>query len=261
MIVIKFIKRVLDDFLIAIEYNSLGTCIFFTLLNILRIEKELKIQYCGITFFIRSRTGDIRVLKETMTNEYSFLEFIEHDKSDNYFIVDGGGYIGSAAIKFALLYPNATIISIEPDAQNYKLLVKNTKAFKNIVPLNKALTKPGVDKIQLYKRSSHWGNTIVGGARDIDKNGIIQEVSCTNLATLLKEFHRESVFFIKLDIEGAELEVLPVMKTIPHSISFTELHERFAPGCELEFKAYSENRINLPLGFEKILSIDKQFLS
>src|SRR5262249_45179752 len=47
-------------------------------------------------------------------------------------IIDGGANIGCAANYFAIRYPEARIIAIEPDASNYQMLERNTAAYTNI---------------------------------------------------------------------------------------------------------------------------------
>ena len=56
-------------------------------------------------------------------------------------ILDLGANIGIASIDFALRYPQASIIAIEPVAANFQLLQKNISAFPNIRALNVAVGK------------------------------------------------------------------------------------------------------------------------
>jgi hypothetical protein len=51
---------------------------------------------------------------------------------------------------FALKYPKAWIISLEPEKTNFNILIKSSKKYKNICCLNKAL---GYTKKSLYKKS------------------------------------------------------------------------------------------------------------
>ena len=75
-------------------------------------------------------------------------------------ILDAGGYIGTAAIAFAKQYPSATIVSLEPNSNNYQLLAQNTATWRNIVAMNKALA-PEPGGLILYDRGTGaWGFTL-----------------------------------------------------------------------------------------------------
>jgi FkbM family methyltransferase len=51
-------------------------------------------------------------------------------------IIDAGANIGMSALWFARAYPEAQIVAIEPDPENYSLLVLNTEAYsERIIPL------------------------------------------------------------------------------------------------------------------------------
>ena len=54
-------------------------------------------------------------------------------------IVDVGAHIGMASILFALKYPTARIIALEPEPANFAALVRNTSAYKTITPIQAAL--------------------------------------------------------------------------------------------------------------------------
>lgn len=54
-------------------------------------------------------------------------------------IIDAGANAGMSAVYFALRYPGARIIAIEPEPTNYEILRKNVALFPQIIPLNAAL--------------------------------------------------------------------------------------------------------------------------
>ncbi|HZC80198.1 MAG TPA: hypothetical protein VE222_00515, partial [Nitrospiraceae bacterium] len=47
-------------------------------------------------------------------------------------IIDGGANVGYAAIFFARRYPHASIVAVEPEPQNFRLLERNTAAYPNV---------------------------------------------------------------------------------------------------------------------------------
>lgn len=54
-------------------------------------------------------------------------------------VIDAGANIGYTAILFAKWWPESTIISIEPDQENYELVLRNTQSYPNICVVPGAL--------------------------------------------------------------------------------------------------------------------------
>lgn len=52
------------------------------------------------------------------------------------FVLDAGANVGLAARLFAALWPNATIVSLEPDRSNFAVLKLNAALAQNILPQN-----------------------------------------------------------------------------------------------------------------------------
>lgn len=53
--------------------------------------------------------------------------------------MDAGANVGLAARLFAALWPNATIVSLEPDRSNFAVLELNAALAQNILPQNVSL--------------------------------------------------------------------------------------------------------------------------
>lgn len=45
---------------------------------------------------------------------------------------DAGANVGFAAVFFALMFPDAKIISLEPDLHNFRMALMNTARFPNV---------------------------------------------------------------------------------------------------------------------------------
>ena len=58
-------------------------------------------------------------------------------------VLDAGANIGASAIYFARRYPNARIFALEPEQENYDLLLRNTHRYHNIIPIKAALWGQG----------------------------------------------------------------------------------------------------------------------
>lgn len=140
-------------------------------------------------------------------------------------IVDAGAHIGMASILFTLKYPAARIIAIEPESSNFAALTRNTASYKNITPIQAALWRED-GQVTLGPSNAH-----PKGAFRIDGNGQ-QSARAITMETVMRETGIASIDLLKVDIEGAEIEVFaccPWFKKV--QVTAIELHDRVRPGC------------------------------
>jgi FkbM family methyltransferase len=140
-------------------------------------------------------------------------------------IVDAGANIGMASILFALKYPEARIVAIEPESSNFARLVRNVAPYKTITPIQAALwQKDG--EVTLGASTAH-----PKGAFQIVDEGR-QRVRAITMDTLMREAGMDSIDLLKVDIEGAEIEVFESCAWIKKvQVIAIELHDRVRPGC------------------------------
>jgi len=119
-------------------------------------------------------------------------------------VVDIGAHIGIFTLKAAKsVGKGGLIIAIEPDPENYKLLIKNIKInnYSNVIPLNLACANfKGIGKLYIFSRND--------AASLKTKSNKEIEVSVTKLDDLLNELKIVKIDFIKIDVERMELEIL-----------------------------------------------------
>ena len=140
-------------------------------------------------------------------------------------IVDAGAHIGMASISFALKYPAARIIAIEPEPTNFAALVRNTAPYKMIIPIQAALWSQD-GEVTLGPSNAH-----PKGAFHIVQKGP-QKVRAITMETALREADVDSIDLLKVDIEGAEVEVFEACPWIDKvQVIAIELHDRIRPGC------------------------------
>jgi FkbM family methyltransferase len=166
-----------------------------------------------------------------LDGEYDFP--LEHSPK---VIVDAGAHVGLTSIWFATRYPKATIIAIEPERANYKLMVRNLAAFPNVTPVEAALwSHRGVVAID-DPGAGTWG------FQTAELNGKATSgatVESLTVEDIMERFHLDRIDLLKVDIEGAEKEVF----SDPGAVKWTdavdaievELHDRFQPGCSRAF--------------------------
>jgi FkbM family methyltransferase len=140
-------------------------------------------------------------------------------------IVDAGAHIGMASILFALKYPSARIIAIEPEDSNFAALIRNTAPYKNITPIQAALWRED-GQVTLKPSKAH-----PKGAFHVAENGQ-QSARAITMDTVMREAGIVSIDLLKVDIEGAEIEVFESCAWIKNvQIVALELHDRVRPGC------------------------------
>tara|TARA_B100000676_G_C18028997_1_gene817391 strand:- start:1238 stop:1804 length:567 start_codon:yes stop_codon:yes gene_type:complete len=156
--------------------------------------------------------------------------FVDHeyevDLDDLKFIIDAGAHIGLSSVYFASKYPDATIVAVEPEPLNYKMLCRNAKKWKNIKPIQAGLWS---HKARLKIDDSDvesWGFTI-------SENRTGKGIPALGVQDILQLFDQTHVDVLKIGIEGSEVGVLEASKQWMDKVStlVIELHDRFKTGC------------------------------
>jgi FkbM family methyltransferase len=182
---------------------------------------------------LRLRSSDIAVFRQVFI-DYDYDSPNLPDSAN--VIVDLGANIGLATVFFATRYPGARILCVEPEAENFKCMVSNTESFGSRVTMRHAAvwTKDGLINLHTEDDAGRslgaWGAQVSENVETSKKM-----VSCYKMATLLDNSGFTGVDILKVDIEGAELELfsheadlwLPRIKLL-----IIETHDRFRPGTE-----------------------------
>jgi FkbM family methyltransferase len=155
-------------------------------------------------------------LKEIFINKIYKIE-LEH----NPYIIDCGANIGLTSIYLKELYPSAKIIAFEPDPKNYELLIKNIESFNlnNVIPRKEAVW---VENTKL----KFSGEGTMGSKLEFNTHK--NDVYDIN-AIRLRDIINTKISFLKLDIEGAEYEVIKDIAPYLNQVRnlFIEYHGKF----------------------------------
>ena len=117
-------------------------------------------------------------------------------------IIDAGAHIGLASVWFAERYPDAVIVAVEPEADNFEVLLANTAAYPNVRAVQAALwTSDGTVDL-LDPGIGTWGFRVGDVA-----NAGSHAVRAVTVRGLMAEFGLDQVDLLKLDVEGAEIEL------------------------------------------------------
>ncbi len=144
-------------------------------------------------------------------------------------IIDAGANIGAATVYFAVHFPNARIIAIEPERGNFDVLQKNVEGL-NVRCVQAALAgAPGRAKI-VDPGDGQWGfRTAIAAGKDVREN----DLACVTIADIYAQEVKPGVFpfLVKMDIEGAESDVftgdVSWIKQTP--LFMIELHDWLMP--------------------------------
>ncbi len=128
--------------------------------------------------------------------------FVTHQK--NPFIIDCGSNIGMSILFFKKFYPGAKITGFEPDDSAFTLLEKNIR-------------ENGLSDIDLHRKAVMENEGMVNLFHNPEKPGALTMSTCRERkprrhkaveATVLSKYIDRKVDFLKIDVEGAEKQIL-----------------------------------------------------
>ena len=143
-----------------------------------------------------------------------------HALREDPFIIDCGANIGLSVIYFKSIYPRATITAFEPDNTNADIFEKNVVMHHlKGVSLVRAAVWNKVDTLSFYSTGSQ-GSKIADDHRSPQRP---VQVKAIRLADLIQH---TQVDFLKIDIEGAEFEVMQDCRPYLYNVQniFLEYH-------------------------------------
>jgi FkbM family methyltransferase len=167
-------------------------------------------------FLFRVHTSDENVIAQIFKNgDYNFGRLQRGSELKHYYdmllgsnrlplIIDAGANIGASVVYFAHSFPEARIVAIEPESENFKLLFANTQEL-SVEHIRGALaSKPGVTGL-VDPGLGHWAfrSSTVGEGECIDQSVMcvtVNEIYATHALRYLP-------FIVKIDIEGGETDL------------------------------------------------------
>jgi FkbM family methyltransferase len=220
---IKAIQKKISD-LFNSPYRSLGINFFTEKLIKHSNNQDLK----SITI-LGNKTWYINTPELTHSLSELFFEEIYKFKAtrSDVRIIDCGSHIGLSILYFKKLYANAIITGFEPDNQNYDLLNKN-------------IAEWGYTSIDIHKAAIWTSNGLVnftqtgGMGSQITQNEPEMQDGQTK-SVRLRDLLTGPVDFLKMDIEGAEYNVLMDCAEQLKMVSnlFIEYHGKFTENHQL----------------------------
>lgn len=171
-------------------------------------------------------------------------------------IIDCGANIGLSTRYFAVEFPDATIIAIEPDLNNIEIAKTNCKSFRNIEFIHSA-----VGSIDGFVSISN-ANAEPNSFRTV-KSYSNNDIPMVAINKLLDKYSDHQLFLTKIDIEGFEDELFSqntdwVEKSY---VLIVELHDWMLP-TEANSRNFLKTVANLDRDFvfraENVFSISNE---
>ena len=191
--------------------------------HLLQIDKKLKsrVRETWLKVFILKRYDSRDRSANIVGFEVKFLDyanlsylyteiFLKNDyyfnaENDNPYIIDCGSNIGMSVLYFKMLYPKSRISAFEPWEEAFICLEKNVKNnnLLNSVTVHKAALSNSKGTVDFYCDPDNLGSLTMS-----TKQERMPKQKRSVEAMILSEHINEEVDFLKIDIEGAELEVI-----------------------------------------------------
>jgi FkbM family methyltransferase len=183
-------------------------------------------------------------------------------------VLDAGANIGLASVYFANRFPDARIVAVEPESNNFEMLRMNTKRYPNIRCVRAAVwSRPGMLRLE-NRDDKSWAFRFTespatlgdqtSSATDVDATD--ETVEAIDIDGLAERWNQGRAFdLLKIDIEGAEKDVFAAGGDwLERSRAVVvECHDRLAEGAEkvvvdaMNCRPYSSRRSGEYLVFER----------
>ena len=161
------------------------------------IFNRFYLQWNNKKLLIRENTTDSEVFDYVFIEKYHRPSFEIAKKP---IILDLGANVGFSAIDLKKRYPQSKIFCYEMDEGNYKSLILNTNKCKNIYSYNKA--------VWIKNEIVNYDNSSPNDSYHIDNsNKLSKSVIGITIESIFNENQLQFVDFIKMDIEGAEIDI------------------------------------------------------
>ena len=154
-------------------------------------------------FYCRSGGSDLQVFAQVLANrQYRCLDRLDFSG----LIIDCGANIGLSTLYFLTRFPNAHLIALEPDPDNFRMLALNTARFSHRVTLLQAAVWNR--NTGLVFSDSHFrdGNEWTRSCRESEASEVPQ-IEAFDISTILAMSSFKRVELLKVDIEGGELSL------------------------------------------------------
>ena len=225
--------------------------------------RKVAIRLPGVSWplFVRLDTTDILVFNEI----FGGGEYDWNFDSPPECVVDAGAYTGLSTAFFAHRYPQAKIIAIEPDPENFEMLLLNTSGAGNVSPIRAVLwTEAGSFDLTDPGDGAYAYRLAAADESPLASERAVASAPAVTVPDILRDHGLDRIGLLKLDVEGSEKELFDHCASWISKVDgiCLELHDRFKPGCSRAFyKAIDDFPLELRRGEEVLVLRDGMFFT
>ncbi|MFT7031327.1 MAG: FkbM family methyltransferase [Marinoscillum sp.] len=162
----------------------------------------LGIYYVGLWGMNYGRTADLKG-----SGELKALHSLKTHLGERPVIFDVGANVGDYTIALTNIFPKANIHTFEPVKKTFDALVERTQNHPNITPYHLALGDENKQsQIFFGSKSSH--SSLVGNRSEQGDLEYTENIQIERLDDLLSKVSITNIDFLKIDVEGFEINVL-----------------------------------------------------
>jgi FkbM family methyltransferase len=184
-------------------------------------------------FYCRSGGSDLQVFAQVLANrEYRCLDRLDVSG----LIIDCGANIGLSSIYLLTRFPNAHLIALEPDPDNFKMLALNTASFGDRVTLLQAAVWNRNTGLVFSNSQFRDGNEWTRSCRESEASEM-RQIEALDISTILAMSSFQRVGLLKVDIERGELALFDESAKNWIDLVDTIAIELHGPDCEDAFHA------------------------
>ena len=162
--------------------------------------RTLRLRAFGGGAFVVSDYGELQVLRDILLDEEYDLPGI-----DPRTIVDLGANVGAASAWFRARHPDARLVAVEPDPGTFAKLSRNLGGDPAVALVNAAIGRESGEVVLNRSEGYSIASSVAAGAPD---GAGTERVRALTLDELCAEAGLARIDLLKLDVEGAELDVL-----------------------------------------------------
>ena len=163
--------------------------------------KELQLPGYPKPILLRHGTSDVAVFEQIMLREeYRFSAKMNLDHIR--YIVDCGANTGLSSLYFHTKFQQAKIVAVELEKSNYEMLEQNVAGITHITPLHAGVWSKNTLLQMKNSDADNWSfQAKEGMAEKMDG------VEGVTIPELMKRYQIPRIDILKIDIEGAEIEL------------------------------------------------------
>lgn len=131
-------------------------------------------------------------------------------------VIDAGAYVGDWTTTVSKIFDRSKFLMIEPQSSKEAILSKMVERNNNIFYKQTLLGETIKENVQFFEMES--GSSIYEEQSQVSRD--IKHHSMTTINNLISDFKFSGKFFLKIDVQGAEVDVLEGASEIMPNIEF-----------------------------------------